>query len=308
MTPTTPTVDRSTGAIAVVGAGIAGLAAALTLADAGRDVVLIDRRTFPRRKACGGCLNERAVAALDALGVGHILDDAPITTHLSVHAGRHRLRRPLPPGRAMTRATLDERLRDAAVERGVRFLGGQAARLGDVDDAARRVHVGALTLDADVVLLADGLAGTAAGSHLPPPVIRRRSPIGLAVVLPREVAPDATDPGEIRMMIGPGGYVGVTRVEGGRLTIGAAIDPRRAPAAETARDVVVRIVRPHRPGLADALAGASPDEWFGAPPLARRRPCLATSRVLVIGDAAGYVEPFTGEGMAWALDAGRRAA
>ncbi|MCA9290967.1 MAG: hypothetical protein KDA25_07555, partial [Phycisphaerales bacterium] len=120
--------------------------------------------------------------------------------------------------------------------------------------------------------------------------------------------PDATDPGEIRMMIGPGGYVGVTRVEDGHLTIGAAIDPRRTPAAETARDVVVRIVRPHRPGLADALAGASPDEWFGAPPLARRRPCLATTRVLVIGDAAGYVEPFTGEGMAWALDAGRRAA
>lgn len=48
--------------------------------------------------------------------------------------------------------------------------------------------------------------------------------------------------------------------------------------------------------------------WQLTPALTRRPPALATSRCLLIGDAAGYVEPFTGEGMAWALTAGVAAA
>ena len=55
--------------ILIIGAGPAGAVAARQLALAGLDVLLVDRKAFPRRKVCGGCLNERALAGLARAGV-----------------------------------------------------------------------------------------------------------------------------------------------------------------------------------------------------------------------------------------------
>jgi 2-polyprenyl-6-methoxyphenol hydroxylase-like FAD-dependent oxidoreductase len=103
------------------------------------------------------------------------------------------------------------------------------------------------------------------------------------------------------MACGAAGYVGLVRLEDGRLNVAAAFD---APALKAA----------HAPGVAASrvltevgwpVPAELPDRpWRGTPALTRRLGRPSGERVLAVGDAAGYVEPFTGEGMAWALASG----
>lgn len=138
--------------------------------------------------------------------------------------------------------------------------------------------------------MASGLARDAAPE--------RGSRIGAGVVLPADCAPAFYAPGTIHMATGRGGYVGLVRVEDDRLDVAAAFDPAfvkqqagPGPAAET---ILAEAGWPVPPGLADS-------PWKGTPALTRQPVRLATYRQFVVGDAAGYVEPFTGEGMAWAV-------
>jgi 2-polyprenyl-6-methoxyphenol hydroxylase-like FAD-dependent oxidoreductase len=107
------------------------------------------------------------------------------------------------------------------------------------------------------------------------------------------------------MACSSGGYLGLVRLEDGRLDLGAAFDPAWVKAAgglgPAAAATLDEAGLPPLPGLAGL-------PWRGTPHLTRRAPRLAAERAFVLGDAAGYVEPFTGEGMAWALAAGRAVA
>jgi 2-polyprenyl-6-methoxyphenol hydroxylase-like FAD-dependent oxidoreductase len=100
------------------------------------------------------------------------------------------------------------------------------------------------------------------------------------------------------MATGRGGYVGLVRVEDGRLDMAAAFDPvfvKSVGGLGAAAETILREVGwPAPPALAE-------EPWKGTPALTRRARRLAGHRCFVVGDAAGYVEPFTGEGMAWAV-------
>jgi len=104
-------------------------------------------------------------------------------------------------------------------------------------------------------------------------------------------------PGELHMIVGRVGYVGLVRLEDGRLNVAAAVDAEqlrtRAPAA-----VVDAILAECGRG---PLGGAPELGWRGTPALTRTATNLGEPRLFRLGDAAGYVEPFTGEGMCWAL-------
>src|SRR5260221_12460281 len=102
------------------------------------------------------------------------------------------------------------------------------------------------------------------------------------------------------MAVGRHGYVGLVRVEDGLLNIAAAVAPEFIKGHGHPSRALATIVEeagfPAIPALAEA-------DCQGTLPLTRRTTPTAARRVLVLGDAAGYVEPFTGEGMAWALSA-----
>jgi len=100
------------------------------------------------------------------------------------------------------------------------------------------------------------------------------------------------------MVVGPAGYVGLVRQEDRRLNVAAAFDAewmRRNGSPE--RAVRAHLESAGMPLLPDGIHRG----WKGTPPLTRRLSSLAEERLFLVGDAAGYVEPFTGEGMAWAL-------
>jgi flavin-dependent dehydrogenase len=110
------------------------------------------------------------------------------------------------------------------------------------------------------------------------------------------------------MAVGPMGYCGLVRLEDGRLDVAAAIDRQAVREAAGPADVVLAVLRAAGlPGLSGSVVESIRSAPIRATPFLTRNapPAAAAGRVLRIGDAAGYVEPFTGEGIGWALMSAR---
>lgn len=312
VTATTGTIAPSVGFqqaarqmwdVAIVGAGPSGVLAARELARRGAAVLLIDKAAFPRRKVCGCCVNAAALGILRTVGLEalpHQLGARPLHELLLV-AGQRRVRIALPPGVALSREVLDAALIQQAIQAGASFLPHTAAMF---DCGNERLHQ--LTLrcgeqrigvEARVVLVASGLGGGVVqhGSAARPKLIRR-SRIGAGTII--DEVPRWYRGGTIFMMCGNGGYVGLVQLEDGRLNVAAVFDP-----------VFVRSAKGPGPAAATLIAqaglppvnGLKEGSWRGTPRLTQPGLRVAQERLFVIGDAAGYVEPFTGEGIACAL-------
>jgi len=289
--------------VVVVGAGPAGAIAAREAACRGLAVLLVDHVLFPRPKVCGCCLSAAALGVLETIGLGGVptrLGARPLSL-FQWAAGRQRASLPLPTGAALSRALLDAALVGEAVRRGVAFLPGVLATVDPDRRFIRRVILrqgeASVSVDTRVVVVADGLGGSALSRHRGfDSIAHPASRLGAAAIA--EQAPGWYRPGTIFMACGPGGYVGLVRLEDGRLNLAAALDPARVRQTGGVGAVVAQILR-----QADfpAIDARSALVWRGTPALTRRRARVADDRLFVIGDAAGYVEPFTGEGMAWAM-------
>ena len=325
------------GEAVIIGAGVAGGVAAIRLAEAGWGVTLVERRTTPDDKVCGCCVHRRGWRILREMGVpaeiGRRLSSLAL---VGVRRDRRprRLRLPWLHGRVVARSRLDAALLERAAAAGVTIRTGVTAEVrgGDgevaLSDGTR--------LSGDAVLVADGLAGGSLRG-LPGWEVRTdpRGPVGSGTILPADLASRfGPPPGRVWMMIhtfgdgqqrprhgaaerlrrppAPGRVdLGLVRLPDGRLDLGMAV--RRGSAAPAAFPVTPGA------GAAEVLAMAGHPElaaatgrapWRSVGRLTRRRARVADAgaRVLVIGDAAGYAEPLTGEGMAWAAADGRAAA
>ncbi len=293
--------------VVVAGAGPAGALAARQLARAGLSVLLVDKASFPREKVCGCCVSGAALRTLDAAGLGDLVarhGGVPLARVCLAVAGRS-ADLPLPGGRALSRPAFDTALVAAAVEAGASFFPQTFARsfrsqptgAASVRRVLLRQGGHEITVAARVLLAADGLSGRVLADEPGcAPVAAAGSRIGAGAVAP--AAPPFFGEGTIYMACGEGGYVGLVRLEDGRLDVAAALDPwlvrrHRGPGGAVAA-LLARVDWPAVPDL-PAL------DWRGTVALTRRRARLAGPRFFVLGDAAGYVEPFTGEGMAWAL-------
>jgi flavin-dependent dehydrogenase len=304
-----PGAAARTWDVLVIGAGPAGSFAAREAARAGLATLLVERSSFPRAKVCGGCLNHTAVEALQRAGLGERLArlGGPAITTVRLMQERRQASISMPPGVAVSRRALDATLVAAAIEAGAQFLPettaviarapAEAAPAGHrlVGLSARgqpAVHVGAC-----VVAAADGLAQTslrACGEF--ESVVTANSRIGIGSMAPA----GALDlpPGTITMAIGRAGYVGVVRVEEGQVHVGAALDPHFIRQCGSPGRSVASVLEDAGVPVSGAFDSL---DWLGTLPLTRRTLRPVGRRVLLVGDAAGYVEPFTGEGMAWAL-------
>jgi flavin-dependent dehydrogenase len=255
-------------------------------------------------------------------------------------AGGRRARIPLAGGVVLSREALDTALVAAAVAAGTTWLpgatvvavtdpaasaaAGRATSAGGVTvslrmrgDDSRGSRGGGFTLRGHTVILAAGLSDSVrvavgGGRAERPQRIRSIvSRLGIGVVMTAaDIAgwrPAIADlpPGELLMAVGREGYCGIVRLEDGRFDLAAAID--RAAVGRTGRpaDAVDAILSA---AGGEAALGPPPDmPWRATPPLTHTAPLVAGPgrRIFRGGDAAGYVEPFTGEGIGWALAAGR---
>ncbi|MCX6550123.1 MAG: FAD-dependent monooxygenase [Acidobacteria bacterium] len=293
----------------VVGAGPAGALSALLLARAGVRVLLVERKGFPRAKVCGGCLNAQALEVFERVGVidrVRGLGGTPVQA-IQLHHGSRVARIELPGGLAVSRSALDAELMRAAAEAGAHVVTETTGLVVPDGDAPaheaprrvllRRAHGQETSVTARAVVVADGLAHSSLrdGPDTQSEVARHAR-IGVGALAPPGALPVAR--GAITMAVGRHGYVGAIEVEAGRINIAAALDAAFLRAYVSPGLAVATILRGAGLVTRSDVEGL---EWLGTVPLTRRLRRPAARRVFVVGDAAGYVEPFTGEGMAWAL-------
>lgn len=280
----------------VVGAGPAGSVAARELARDGLKVLLVDKSQFPRRKVCGCSLNAAAIGSLERLGLGQVLRDAvPLNGVRLATAGRFADIR-LPGGVALSREAFDAALIREAIAAGAEFLPGTSAKLGPCERDFRTVRLAELSVRARVVIAADGLAGSFTATDGNAPIVRDAARIGAGTIA--DHAPSFYTPGTIFMAVSRGGYVGLVRLEDGQLDIAAAFDSASIRDCGGLGAAAVRVLESS--GF-PAISGLKALPWKGTPALTRHATRVAGERWFAVGDAAGYVEPFTGEGMAWAI-------
>jgi flavin-dependent dehydrogenase len=269
----------------------------------------VDKRAFPRGKVCGACLNGQALGVLEAVGLGSLV---PRLGGIALDQFQLRLdgrtaRLALPAGAALSRTRFDAALVDAAQEAGARFLPETKATVAAVDAGRRCVQLvpqgrkapATATSTARVVLLASGLGGPGAKEDaVARTEVAERSRVGAGCVV--DDFPGDYGERTIFMAVGRRGYVGLVRVEDGRLNIAAAFEGdflrSIGRAGQAAASVLAEAGFP-------AIAALDEVDWQGTVRLTRRTRPLSAERVFLLGDAAGYVEPFTGEGMGWALTA-----
>lgn len=303
--------------VAVVGAGPAGAMAALICAKRGDSVLLIDKQTFPREKTCGCCLSAAALSEIRSAGLSELINHcaAPIGWITLACAGA-RTTLELAPMFAMSRAVLDTALTDAATSFGATFVrasarlgdlrdGGRELRLRKQDDTNPKVLSGETNkIRAKVVLIATGLAsGILDDQPRFESVVEKTSRMGASAIFSE--GPPSYEGRRLYMAVGQHGYAGLVRLEDGRLNVATAFDPSFVRAHGGVGRAVSTLIEHSGLPVWNALAES---RWHGTPLLTRRREQVCAPRLLVLGDAAGYAEPFTGEGMGWAMADGAAAA
>lgn len=276
----------------VIGGGPAGAVSAIGLARRGRRVLLVEKSLFPRWKVCGACVGASGIAALGRMGLASALDDAGARDVPRVELlwrgerGGARLR----GMRTISRNAMDTALVDAAVDAGVEVRFGVRAE-GSADGRVRLVGAdGERDVRSSVVVQAGGLRAARGDGA----AVRDGAWIGLGVTRGGEAYGD----GSLVMAVGDRGYVGRIVTEDGRANWAAAVDPALVRACGSPGAAVARLLAGNASGLR-----APVDGWVGTPALTRRVP-VVEGRVVRVGDAAGYVEPITGEGMSWAIVGG----
>jgi flavin-dependent dehydrogenase len=290
--------------VLVVGGGPAGAVAATILARGGARVRLIERARFPRDKLCGDTLNPGALALLRRLGLGEVFS-AGLTVRGMVVTGPDgaRVEGRYPEGasgRAIRRCDLDEAILRAAAAAGVDIEQGITVTApvvsdGRVTGVSMRAGGAERRLTAPLTIAADGRRSrmTFALDLARHPRRPRRWAIGGYY----EGVSDLTALGE--MHIRERGYLGVAPLPGGLANACLVIEsPRDLFDPADRLDVAVQT----DPDTADRFADArrcGPVSVLG--PLAVEARAAGMPGLLLAGDAAGFIDPMTGDGLRFAI-------
>ena len=272
----------------VVGAGPAGSTCAYRLAEAGASVLLLERARFPRDKPCGGGVTGRA-ARLLPFGLDPVVEDVCTSVRMRLGYGSWIERGNGEPLVAMTqRRRLDSYLAEQAVDAGTEFRDGTRVERVDADDDGVAVSAGGERLTARTLVGADGVNGICARAL----GLGGNQAIGVAIegnVVYERLRTDGYR-GRIALELGvvPGGY-GWVFPKGDHANVGIGGWAEEGPRLRTH---LSRLCQAH---------GISPDDLEGVRgyrlPLRSPRSVLARGRALLVGDAAGLIDPVSGDGM-----------
>ncbi|MFZ5469705.1 MAG: NAD(P)/FAD-dependent oxidoreductase [Myxococcota bacterium] len=306
--------------VVIVGAGPAGSSAATFLAQQGASVTLLERSHFPRDKVCGDGCTPRAVWMLEALGLGELVREAsaaaPVDALYGASPSGLVLDAEIPKsifggrGCVIARQVLDQRLVQRAVQAGATLREG--VRVEGIHREEQGVAVrcrGGETVRADVVLGCDGAPSVVRSSLGAPDFPSAHRAVALRVYYEnvRLSRPHAFGIFWEKDLLP--GYGWVFPLPGNRANIGVGM---RADLLEAQPYRINELLERFcaLPRIAAELQGAT---RVGKPkghhlPFGSFASRLVFDRALLLGDAAGFVNPLTGEGIEFALESGRFAA
>jgi geranylgeranyl reductase family protein len=281
--------------VVIVGAAPAGSLAALVLARQGHRVALLDRAAFPRVKVCGNCINPSAWEIWERLGLTDAFSALPhqelngFTVNIE---GRrvyeYEFQSPQRGPRAVARDVLDDWLRREAESAGAEFLPETTVTAIDAETGTVQTSRGEFS--GRLILGADGRNSLVARQTglMPPPKRCHRVAWQTSISAPAELD-DRT-----HMHIFEEGYFGFCRYSPTNAVISMVLDARRTQDPQL-------LARRYFPQLQQ-------QQWLRMNPITRAPARLGRDRVWLLGDAARVVEPFTGEGITFALTTAQLAA
>jgi len=305
------TSERTDWPVVVIGGGPAGAMAAHQLTRSGVEVLLVDKARFPRPKVCGGCLGSLALQTLEDAGLGHLpaqLGGRPLN-RVRLVSGGVTARTHAGQRVALSRLAFDDALISEAASAGATIWQQSTAMVGECGRSTRRVTVrrpcGPVEINAGVVVMATGLASCLPADAGIKYSTQSEPRLGFGGLTLASRHSPGWDDGELTMAVGSRGYVGVVCTEANQLDIAAALDrevfaQKGGPQAE-----IANLLQPVDCTITQWINEV---DFQGSPPLTRYASQVAAERLLLVGDAAGYSEPFTGEGIGWALAGGTLAA
>jgi geranylgeranyl reductase family protein len=288
--------------VLIIGAGPTGCAAGITLCRAGIDTYVVDAARFPRDKVCGDAISNAGMREIDRLGAGEALRAGPhalVQRAAAVFPDRTRIeRRYTEPGYIVPRLHLDDTLRCALEAQGGRVL--QGCRISALTRTHGRIS-GAIGPDfrwsARVVIAADGYGSVglrALGIAAPrgPELAVSATAYYRDVTFPHGV--DVSDhffEAEL-----PYGYSWIFPAVDGVSNVGVYVraDAYARGGIKLAALLEAFLER-HRGRFSQARAVGRPRSW--SLPLAPRPLPLTAAGMLLAGDAAGFIDPLTGEGI-----------
>jgi flavin-dependent dehydrogenase len=302
--------------VIVVGAGPAGAVAATVAARGGARVLMLDRARFPRRKLCGDTINPGALAMLRRLGMTEAVEACALTLDGMIVTGEHgvQVRCAYGPGvqaLSVVRHVLDAALVRAATAAGVRFEDGVLVR-GTLVDETTPPRVRGV-----VIVGRDG-----ADVRVPAPIViaadGRRSTLAIPLGLSRQ-------PKRPRRWAIGGYFAGVQGLQPfGEMHVRRGRYIGVAPVPGALANVCLVLPEPHHlddPGaLLERVVAAEPalrDRFWQAAlidrpavlgPLAVDAEEAGVDGLLLAGDAAGFIDPMTGDGLRFAIRGGELAA
>jgi len=286
--------------VIVVGAGPAGSTTAALLAGAGRDVLVLDKATFPREKACAEFLSPGVEDVLARVGsLARVERASPARppgieirrgddSHLVLYENRRAL--------GLRRSVFDAALVEHAVAEGARLVHARATRAvvedGCVTGVAVRHESEERRLRASLVVGADGLHSVVARSLALDLAPRWPQRLGLVARYSVEAPLPAAE-----MHVGVGAYCGLTPVDDGLVTASLVVGLDSKPSG-TSASRFFELGLSRLTGAGGSLHGAVRiGSVRGLGPLARRVRRASGRGFVLVGDAAGFLDPFTGEGV-----------
>lgn len=302
--------------VAIAGAGPAGAACAALLARAGVDVVLLDAQRFPRFKACGEFMSPQCVPLLEQLGAAQALRRAgarelrgmELFGHGRRARGRFvdigRARAPVDYGWALRREVFDAQLVEHARRCGAQvFEGWRVCALErGADGGVKGMHLRGpggqrRSLAANWTIGADGLRSKVA-SELG--VQREDRGLRRIALTTRYRGVDTRSLAQAHFF--EGGYFALAPVDQGLVSVNLVLFEELYHRSGLERDALFESWAQRLPAVREALgAGERVDPLRGLGPLARTTTQQTFDGAALVGDACGYVDPLTGEGIFFAL-------
>jgi flavin-dependent dehydrogenase len=309
--------------VAIAGAGPAGSSAAIQLALAGARVLLIEEKKFPRPKLCGEFISPECLTHFKRLGVMDQMSAAGgAAVSETVFYSRHGKSVAVPsewfmsgtPALGLSRSEMDHQLLQRAKNAGVVVLEeAHASRLICEREEVRgiRVKTGDGNRDYEALVTIDATGRTRSlARHLDPPRPNQRKHINPLVAFKAHLVNARVAAGACEIYFYKRGYGGLSAVEGGVSNLCFIVSANDVRRYNSNPELVLRevVMKNSRAGYTLAEATASTPWLSVALERFGRRTLAPAPGLLTVGDAAAFIDPFTGSGMLMALESGQVAA